>query len=223
MSSNGFRDIVYSDDPLSSWLEFALETKNASYTSAEIQRYRELMETAFLADEGENIAGKPWAEYVAQLEGESKFEAAVHSLAETLNASEKEANQFISIIGATAEVLDGANLEEVEELLDENLDSIKEEAVTVSQMSAAWCAPCKSLRVLMEQLSEEYKDRAFTGKQYCIDNNIELHYHLRRHKYSSTELRNRVYTMENAKRTELVPGEVLDQYSPEILNKYEKS
>ena len=127
MPSNGFRDIVYSDDPLSRWLEFALETKNASYTSAEIQRYRELMETAFLADEGENIAGKPWAEYVAQLAGESKFEAAVHSLAETLNASEKEANQFISIIGATAEVLDGADLEEVEELLDENLDFVEGE------------------------------------------------------------------------------------------------
>ena len=30
-------------------------------------------------------------------------------------------------------------------------------------------------------------------------------------------------TLENAKRTELVPGEVLDQYSPELLNKYEKS
>jgi len=72
-------------------------------------------------------------------------------------------------------------------------------------------------------LSEEYKDRDFTGKQYCIDNNIELHYHLRRHKYSSTELRNRVYTLENAKRTELVPGEVFDQYSPELLNKYGKS
>ena len=82
------------------------------------------METAFLADEGENIAGKPWADYVAQLEGESKFEAAVHSLAETLNASEKEANQFISIIGATAEVLDGADLEEIEEL-DENLDLLR--------------------------------------------------------------------------------------------------
>ena len=48
----------------------------------------------------------------------------------------------------------------LKEFLDENLDSIKEESVTVSQMSATWCAPCKSLRVLMEQLSEEYKDRA---------------------------------------------------------------
>ncbi|MAB37514.1 MAG: hypothetical protein CL525_00380 [Aequorivita sp.] len=127
MPNNGFRDIVYSDDPISRWLEFALETKSASYTSAEIQRYRDLMETAFLADLGENIAGKPWADYVAQLEGDNKFEAAVHSLAETLNASEKEANQFIEIIGATADVLDGADLEEVEELLDENLDFVEGE------------------------------------------------------------------------------------------------
>ena len=33
-------------------------------------------------------------------------------------------------------------------------------------------------------LSEEYKDRDFTGKQYCIDNGIELFFHLRRHQYS---------------------------------------
>ena len=36
-------------------------------------------------------------------------------------------------------------------------------------------------------LSEEYKDRDFTGKQYCIDNGIELYFHMRRHQYSSTE------------------------------------
>ena len=48
----------------------------------------------------------------------------------------------------------------LKEFLDENLEEIKKESVTVAQMSAAWCAPCKSLRVVMEQLSEEYKDRA---------------------------------------------------------------
>ena len=44
-------------------------------------------------------------------------------------------------------------------------------------------------------LSEEYKDRDFTGKQYCIDNGIELYFHMRRHQYSSTELRNRVLSL----------------------------
>ena len=68
-------------------------------------------------------------------------------------------------------------------------------------------------------LSEEYKDRDFTGKQYCIDNGIELFFHLRRHQYSSTELRNRVYELEKKKRDEKVESNV-EQYSPELLEKY---
>ena len=68
-------------------------------------------------------------------------------------------------------------------------------------------------------LREEYKDRDFTGKQYCIDNGIELFFHLRRHQYSSTELRNRVYTLEKKKRDEKIESDV-EQYSPELLEKY---
>ena len=68
-------------------------------------------------------------------------------------------------------------------------------------------------------LSGEYKDRDFTGKQYCIDNGIELYFHLRRHQYSSTELRNRVYTLEKKKRDEKIEEQV-EQYSPELLEKY---
>ena len=73
-------------------------------------------------------------------------------------------------------------------------------------------------------LSEEYKDRDFTGKQYCIDNGIELYFHLRRHQYSSTELRNRVYTLEKKKRDEkeewIEIEKEVEQYSPELLEKY---
>ena len=68
-------------------------------------------------------------------------------------------------------------------------------------------------------LSEEYKDRDFTGKQYCIDNGIELYFHMRRHQYSSTELRNSVYELEKAKRDER-GEEKVEQYSPELLDKY---
>ena len=67
-------------------------------------------------------------------------------------------------------------------------------------------------------LSEEYKDRDFTGKQYCIDHNIELHYHLRRHQYSSTELRRRVHLLEEEKRVNPEGGG--EQHSPELLKKY---
>jgi len=48
----------------------------------------------------------------------------------------------------------------LKEFLDENLDQIKEEPVTVNIMSASWCAPCKSLKIVMDQLSEVYKDKA---------------------------------------------------------------
>jgi len=69
-------------------------------------------------------------------------------------------------------------------------------------------------------LSEEYIDRDFTGKQYCIDHDIELFYHLRKHKYSSTEIRNRVYDLEKKKREENGDMSVVDQYSPQLLEKY---
>ena len=68
-------------------------------------------------------------------------------------------------------------------------------------------------------LSEEYKDVDVTGKQYCIDNGINIHYHLRKHTYSSTEIRNRVYEFEKVKMSEQ-PYEVVEQYSPELLEKY---
>ena len=68
-------------------------------------------------------------------------------------------------------------------------------------------------------LSEEYKDVDVTGKQYCIDHGIEIHYHLRRHTYSSTEIRNRVYELEKAKRDENIEDN-LSQYSPKLLDKY---
>lgn len=69
-------------------------------------------------------------------------------------------------------------------------------------------------------LSEEYIDRDFTGKQYCIDHDIELFYHLRKHKYSSTEIRNRVYDLEKKKREENESISAVEQYSPQLLEKY---
>ena len=49
----------------------------------------------------------------------------------------------------------------MENFKDEMFDTIiANEPVSVIQFSAAWCGPCKSLRPIMEKLSEEYKDRA---------------------------------------------------------------
>ena len=58
----------------------------------------------------------------------------------------------------------------------------------------------KSQTMHIRFLSEEYKNRDFTGKEYCLNNCIEIHYHLRKHNFSSTELRDRIYHMELEKR-----------------------
>jgi glycerol-3-phosphate cytidylyltransferase len=83
------------------------------------------------------------------------------------------------------------------------------------------------LQLLMTQkidirfLSEEYLNRDFTGKQYCIQNGIELHYHKREHDYSSTELRNRVYELEKQKRELKEQDLNIPQHSPELVKKHE--
>jgi glycerol-3-phosphate cytidylyltransferase len=67
-------------------------------------------------------------------------------------------------------------------------------------------------------LSEEYLNRDFTGKQYCMDNGIEIHYHKRQHSFSTSELRNRIYELEVAKRQE--KGIVdIPQFSIELTQK----
>ena len=66
-------------------------------------------------------------------------------------------------------------------------------------------------------LSDEYLNRDFTGKQWCIDNSIELHYHKREHVYSSSELRARTAKLETEKSVEKL-SEIL-QHSPELLKR----
>ena len=68
-------------------------------------------------------------------------------------------------------------------------------------------------------LSEEYLNRDFTGKQYCLDNDIELFYHKRQHQYSSSELRGRVYQTELTKLQESSTINI-PQHSTNILEKY---
>ena len=64
-------------------------------------------------------------------------------------------------------------------------------------------------------LSEEYLNRDFTGKDYCIKNDIELHYHKRGHIYSSSELRERTAKLEKMKNTETIIE--VDQHSPILI------
>jgi glycerol-3-phosphate cytidylyltransferase len=64
-------------------------------------------------------------------------------------------------------------------------------------------------------LSEEYLNRDFTGKDYCIKNGIELHYHKRGHIYSSSELRERTVKLEKMKNNENLIE--VPQHSPNLI------
>ena len=41
-------------------------------------------------------------------------------------------------------------------------------------------------------IGEEYKTKEITGKQLCVDNDIELYYNKRQHSFSTTNLRTRI-------------------------------
>jgi len=45
-------------------------------------------------------------------------------------------------------------------------------------------------------IGEEYHGKEFTGKQICVDRNIDIIYNSRTHRFSSTELRQRTYQYE---------------------------
>jgi glycerol-3-phosphate cytidylyltransferase len=77
----------------------------------------------------------------------------------------------------------------------------------------------KTQKIDIRFLGEEYKDRDFTGKQFCIEQGIELIYHPRTHQYSSSELRNRVYQAEKQRQAEGVV-DTIPQHSTQLLQKY---
>jgi glycerol-3-phosphate cytidylyltransferase len=82
------------------------------------------------------------------------------------------------------------------------------------------------LQLLMTQkidirfLSDEYLNRDFTGKQWCMNNGIELHYHKRQHNYSSSELRERTALLENEKVAGIAKDTSIPQYSPELIKEH---
>lgn len=50
----------------------------------------------------------------------------------------------------------------------------------------------QSLKPDVRILGEDYLDKDFTGKQWCLDNGIEIIYTKREHKYSTTALRKKI-------------------------------
>ena len=56
-----------------------------------------------------------------------------------------------------------------------------------------------SFKIDIRVIGEEYKDKSFTGKDYCIKKGIEIYYNRREHRFSSTALRKQVSKAENLK------------------------
>ena len=50
----------------------------------------------------------------------------------------------------------------------------------------------KSLPIDVRIIGSDYIDKEFTGKQYCVDNEIDIVYNSRDHSFSTSDLRKRV-------------------------------
>jgi glycerol-3-phosphate cytidylyltransferase len=48
-------------------------------------------------------------------------------------------------------------------------------------------------------IGEEYRNKSFTAKDICQKRNIKIIYNKREHKYSTTNLRKKIYNLENKK------------------------
>ena len=56
-----------------------------------------------------------------------------------------------------------------------------------------------SFKIDIRIIGEEYKDKKFTGREYCKKKGIEIYYNKREHRFSSSELRKQVASSEKPK------------------------
>ena len=56
-----------------------------------------------------------------------------------------------------------------------------------------------SFKIDIRIIGEEYKEKDFTGKEYCKKKGIEIYYNKREHRFSSSALRKQVSNSENSK------------------------
>lgn len=61
----------------------------------------------------------------------------------------------------------------------------------------------QSFPINIRILGEEYRNKDFTGKKECEDLGIEFYFNKRNHRFSSSELRKRIYDEESMKRVVL--------------------
>ena len=56
-----------------------------------------------------------------------------------------------------------------------------------------------SFKIDIRIIGEEYKEKDFTGKEYCAKKGIEIYFNKREHRFSSSKLREQVSSSENSK------------------------
>ena len=57
----------------------------------------------------------------------------------------------------------------------------------------------KAFKIDLRIIGEEYKEKNFTGKDYCREKEIEIYYNSRDHRFSSSGLRKHVNKLETSK------------------------
>ena len=57
-----------------------------------------------------------------------------------------------------------------------------------------------SFKIDLRIIGEEYKEKAFTGKEYCKKKGIEIYYNKREHRFSSSALIKQISESENSKK-----------------------
>ena len=57
-----------------------------------------------------------------------------------------------------------------------------------------------SFKIDLRIVGEEYKNKQFTGKEYCSKKGIDIYYNKREHRFSSSSLRKQVQLAENKKK-----------------------
>lgn len=68
----------------------------------------------------------------------------------------------------------------------------------------------KSFVIDVRIIGDDYLDRDFTGKKYCEEKGIEIFYNKRDHRFSSSDLRKRIYEAELAKLAKLEAAETAE-------------
>jgi glycerol-3-phosphate cytidylyltransferase len=56
-----------------------------------------------------------------------------------------------------------------------------------------------SFKIDLRIIGEEYKEKKFTGKEYCEKRKIEIYYNKREHRFSTSNLRKKVFNLETKK------------------------